>query len=66
MHNHRKLNVGKRKELIIDLKKKHHFTVDDVNIELVKSTCILGRTVQDNMKWYEHFYEALYAETAKK
>ena len=55
-----KLNVRKCKELIIDLaKKRHHFpplTVDDVNIERVKSTCILGLTIQDNMKWNEHFY----------
>ena len=50
-----KLNVGKCKELIIDFAKKtRHFpplTVGDVNIERVKSTCILGLTIQDNMKW---------------
>ena len=66
-----KLNVEKCKELIIDFaRKKHHFpplTVDDMNVERVKSTCILGLTVQDNMKWNEHIHnivKALYAKTA--
>ena len=53
-NNNMKLNVGKCKELIIDFAKKgHHFpslTVDDVNIKRVKSTCILGLTIQNNMK----------------
>jgi hypothetical protein len=53
-----KLNIGKCKELVIYFaKKKHSFpplTVDEVNIERVKSARILGLTVQDNMKWNEH------------
>ena len=59
-NNNMKLNVEKCKELIIDFaKKKHHFpplTVDDMNVERVKSTCILGLTIQDNMKWNEHIH----------
>ena len=59
-NNNMKLNVEKCKELIIDFaRKKHHFpplTVDDMNVERVKSTCILGLTVQDNMKWNEHIH----------
>jgi hypothetical protein len=53
-----KLNIGKCKELVIDFAKKKHcfppLTVDEVNIERVKSARILGLTVQDNMKWNEH------------
>ena len=30
--------------------------MDDINVERVKSTCILGLTVQDNMKWNEHIH----------
>ena len=52
-NNNMKLNVEKCKELIIDFaKRKHHFvllTVDDMSVERVKSTCILGLTIQDNM-----------------
>ena len=59
-NNNMKLNVEKCKELIIDFaRKKHHFpplTVDDMNVERVKSRCILGLTVQDNMKWNEHIH----------
>ena len=55
-----KLNVEKCKELIIDFaKKNHHFpplTVDDMNVERVEFTCILGLTIQDNMKWNEHIH----------
>jgi hypothetical protein len=53
-----KLNIGKCKELVIDFAKNKHcfppLTVDEVNIERVKSARILGLTVQDNMKWNEH------------
>ena len=56
--NNMKLNIGKCKELVIDFEKKKHcfppLTVDEVNIERVKSARILGLTVQDNMKWNEH------------
>ena len=56
--NNMKLNIGKCKELVIDFAKKKHcfppLTVDEVNIERVKSARILGLTVQDNMKWNEH------------
>ena len=56
--NNMKLNIGKYKELVIDFAKKKHcfppLTVDEVNIERVKSARILGLTVQDNMKWHEH------------
>jgi hypothetical protein len=31
-------------------------TVDEVNIERVKSARFLGLTVQDNMKWNEHIH----------
>ena len=59
-NNNMELNVEKCKELIIDFaRKKHHFpplTVDDMNVERVKSTCILGLTVQDNIKWNEHIH----------
>jgi hypothetical protein len=48
-----KLNIGKCKKLVIDFAKKKHcfppLTVDEVNIERVKSARILGLTVQDNM-----------------
>ena len=58
--NNMKLNVGKCKELVVDFtRKKHHFAsliVDEVYIERVKSTRILGLTVQDNMKWNEHIH----------
>jgi hypothetical protein len=47
-----KLNIGKCKELVIDFAKKKHcfppLTVDEANIERVKSARILGLTVQDN------------------
>jgi hypothetical protein len=56
--NNMKLNIGKCKELVIDFAKKKHcfppLTVDEVNIERVKSARILGLTVQDNIKWNEH------------
>ena len=57
--NNMKLNIGKCKELVDFAKKKHCFpplTVDEVNIERVKSARILGLTVQDNMKWNEHIH----------
>ena len=68
-NNNVKLNVGKCKELIIDFaRKKHHFpplTVDDMNVERVKSTCILGLTVQDNMKWNEHIHNIVKKATKR-
>jgi hypothetical protein len=60
--NNMKLNIGKCKELVDFAKKKHCFpplTVDEVNIERVKSARILGLTVQDNMKWNEHIHNIL-------
>ena len=43
---------------VIDCAKKKNcfppLTVDEVNIERVKSSRILGLTVQDNMKWNDH------------
>ena len=57
-NNNMKLNVRKCKELIIEFTKKKHFfpplTVEDLSIERVKSICVLGLTVQENMKWNEH------------
>ena len=57
-NNNMKLNVRKCKELIIEFAKMKHFfpplTVEDLSIERVKSVCILGLTVQENMKWNEH------------
>jgi hypothetical protein len=44
-------------------------TVDEVNIERVKSARVFGLTVQDNidnMKWNEHIHSTLYANAAEK
>ena len=68
-NNDMKLNVGKCKELIIDFAKKRHdfppLTADDVNIKRGKSTCILGLTIQDKMKWNKHIRNIVKKASAK-
>ena len=50
-------------------KNKQYFpplTVDNVNIERVKSTCILGLKVQENMKWNEHIHNIVKLEISNR
>ena len=58
INNNMKLNISKRKDLIIDFAKdKRYFeplTVSGNPIKLVKSEKILGLVVQNNLKWNLH------------
>ena len=55
-----KLNVAnyKCKEMIIDFsKEKREFPpvlIDNVPVDRIKSVCIMGVSLQDNLKWNEH------------
>ena len=59
--NKMKLNVTKCKEMVIDFsKEKRNFApllINDVPVERVKATRILGIILQDNMNWNDHVHQ---------